>query len=459
MSRADIEKITVIGGGSSYTPELIDGFIQNEEALKVGEIALFDIDEERLSIVGGMAQRQVRYAELDTKVTLNYDRPRAIEGAKFVLSSMRVGHMAARILDEKIPLKYGVIGQETTGPGGTLKAWRTIPVSLDIAKDMEKYAPDAWYINFTNPSGIMTEALLKHTNLKVVGLCNNPINTIAAMAEAFHVEPKDVFLEWMGMNHVNWVRKVYIKGQDMTQILFDSWEEMVMNHDNWVHKVSNKELDVAQIPFDRLKGMMKIKEMPNFDPELIRTLGVLPTYYLQYYYYHPDRVREEKEAGKTRGEVVLGVEKDLLKMYADPKVLVKPPELMLRGGARYSEAAVNLILSLMLDRRDVQIVVARNGSSIADFPEDVSVEVPCVVGAHGVTPLSMGHFPESIRALAIQAKAWESAVVKAAVSGSHRDAVLAMLQNPLVPDYPTAVKLVDEMLEAHKAYLPQFFKK
>jgi 6-phospho-beta-glucosidase len=429
MSRTDIEKITVIGGGSSYTPELIDGFIQHEKDLNVGEIALFDIDEERLNIVGGMAQRQVRYAELDTKVTLNFDRPRAIEGAKFVLSSMRVGHMAARILDEKIPLKYGVIGQETTGPGGTLKAWRTIPVSLDIAKDMEKYAPDAWYINFTNPSGIMTEALLKYTNLKVVGLCNNPINTIAGMAEAFHVEPKDVFLEWMGMNHVNWVRKVYIKGKDVTPILFDNLEEM-----------------------------MKIKEMPKFDPELIRMLGVLPTYYLQYYYYHPDRVREEKEAGKTRGEVVLEVEKDLLKMYADPKILVKPPELMLRGGARYSEAAVNLILSLMLDRRDVQIVVARNGSCIADFPEDVSVEVPCVVGAHGVTPLSMGHFPESIRALAIQAKAWESAVVKAAVSGSRRDAVLAMLQNPLVPDYPTAVKLVDEMLEAHKVYLPQFFK-
>ena len=429
MSRAEIEKITVVGGGSSYTPELIDGFIQNEPNLKVGEIALFDVDEERLGIVGGMAQRQVRYSELDTKVTLNYDRPRAIEGAKFVLSSMRVGHMAARILDEKIPLKYGVIGQETTGPGGTLKAWRTIPVSLDIAKDMEKYAPDAWYINFTNPSGIMTEALLKHTNLNVVGLCNNPINTIAGMAEAFHVQPKDVFLEWMGMNHVNWVRKVYIKGQDVTQILFDQLEEM-----------------------------MKIKEMPKFDAELIRTLGVLPTYYLQYYYYHPDRVREEKEAGKTRGEVVLEVEKDLLKKYADPSILIKPPELMLRGGARYSEAAVNLIMSLMLDRRDVQIVVARNGSSIADFPEDVSVEVPCVVGAHGVTPLSMGHFPESIRSLAIQAKAWESAVVKAAVSGSRRDAVLAMLQNPLVPDYPTAVKLVDEMLDAHKAYLPQFFK-
>lgn len=429
MARPSIEKITVIGGGSSYTPELIDGFIQHEDELKVGEIALFDIDEERLEIVGGMAQRQVRYAEMDTKVTLNTNRPKAVDGAKFVLSSMRVGHMAARILDEKIPLKYDVIGQETTGPGGTFKAFRTIPVTLEIAKDMEKYAPDAWYINFTNPSGIMTEAILKHTHLNVVGLCNNPINTIAAMAEAFHVEPKDVFLEWMGMNHVNWVRKVYIKGEDVTQKIFDNLEEM-----------------------------SKIEEMPKFDPELVRTLGVLPTYYLQYYYYQPDKVKEVKQSGKTRGETVLEVEQDLLKQFADPNVLVKPPELMLRGGARYSEAAVNLIMSLMLDRRDVQIVNARNGNSIADFPEDVSVEVPCVVGAHGVTPLVMGHFPESIRSLAIRAKAWESAVVKAAVSGSRRDAVLAMLQNPLVPDYPTAVKLVDEMLEANRQYLPQFFK-
>lgn len=429
MSQAAIEKIAVIGGGSTYTPELIDGFIQHEKDLQVGEITLYDIDEERLNIVGGMAQRMVKYAELDTKVTLTLNRPQAIEGAKFVLSSMRIGNMAARILDEKIPLKHNVIGQETTGPGGTFKAFRTIPVTLDIAKDMEKYAPDAWYINFTNPSGIMTEAILKHTNLNVVGLCNNPINTIAAISQAFQVEPKDVFLEWMGLNHVNWVRKIFVKGQDVTKKIFDNLEKM-----------------------------MEIEEMPNLEPDLIRTLGVLPTYYLQYYYYNPQRLAEAKAAEKTRGEVVLEVEKELLKKYADPKVLVKPAELAERGGARYSEAAVNLILSLMLDRRDVQIVVARNGNSIVDLPPDASVEVPCVVGAHGVTPLSLGHLPESIRSLCQQAKAWESATVKAAVSGSRRDAILAMLQNPLVPDYPTAVELVDEMLEAHKQYLPQFFK-
>ena len=430
MERPGIEKIAVIGGGSTYTPELIDGFIQNEDKLRVGEIALYDIDKERLDVVGGMAQRMVRYAEMDTKVTLSTNRPKAVEGAKFVLSSMRVGKMPARILDEKIPLKYNVIGQETTGPGGTFKAFRTIPVTLDIAKDMHKYAPDAWYINFTNPSGIMTEAILKHTDLNVVGLCNNPINMIAGMAEVFHVEPKDVFLEWVGLNHVNWIRKVFIKGQDMTQTLMDNLEKFAEN-----------------------------EEMPRLEPELIRTLGVIPTYYLQYYYYHPARLAEAKAAEKTRGETVLEVEQELLKKYADPKVLVKPEELAQRGGARYSEAAVNLILSLMLDRRDVQIVVARNGDAISDLPPDASVEVPCVVGAHGVTPLVMGKLPDSIRTLCQQAKAWESATVKAAVSGSRRDAILAMLQNPLVPDYPTAVALVDEMLEAHKDYLPQFFHK
>ena len=250
------------------------------------------------------------------------------------------------------------------------------------------------------------------------------------MAEAFHVEPQDVFLEWMGLNHVNWVRRVFIKGVDKTPVIMD-----------------------------QLEKMSEVEDFAEFHPGLIRTLGVIPGGYLKYYYYHPKQIEKSKTAKKSRGEVVLEVEKELLKKYADPKILVKPEELAQRGGARYSEAAVNLILSLMLDRRDVQIVVARNGNSIADLPPDASVEVPCVVGAHGVTPLVMGHLPESIRSLCQQAKAWESATVKAAVSGSRKDAILALLQNPLVPDYPTAVALVDEMMEAHKQYLPQFFKK
>lgn len=422
-----IEKVAIIGGGSSYTPEFIEGFINHENEIQVGEIALFDIDEERLNIVGGMVQRQVHYAELDTRVKLTLSRPEAVEGARFVASQMRVGQMPARIRDEKIPLKYDVIGQETTGPGGTLKAWRTIPVTLDVARDIEKYAPGAWYLNFTNPSGIITEAIFKHTNLKVVGLCNNPINIQRMIANAMNVRDEQVFLEWIGLNHVNWVRRVYVDGQDITAHIFEEFEQF------------NYEL--------------------HFPEELVRTLGVLPTYYLQYYYDHPHKLAEAKAAPKSRGEVVLEVEKELFEKYKDPNQTVKPPELSQRGGALYSEAAMRLMLSLLLDRRDVQIVVTRNNGAIADLPADASVEVPCIVGAHGVTPLNLGHLPETIRTLCQQAKAWESWTVEAGVTGSRQAALMAMITNPLVPSFEVARALVDEMLEANRDYLPQFFPK
>jgi len=420
-----IEKIAIIGGGSSYTPEFIDGLITREKELHVDEVSLFDVDEDRLHIVGGMVQRQVQHAELDTRITLTLSRPQALEGARFIASQMRVGQMAARIRDEKLPLKHGVIGQETTGPGGTLKAWRTIPVALDIARDVEKYAPGAWYLNFTNPSGIITEALLKHTNLKVVGLCNNPINMQREMAVMMGVRDEQLFLEWIGLNHVNWVRRIFLDGQDVSQRVFATLGEA-------------------------MEGL-------PFDAELVHTLGVLPTYYLRYYYDHPHALAEAKAAPKSRGEVVLEIEKELFAKYQDPHQVVKPPELSLRGGALYSEAALRLILSLLLDRRDVQIVVTRNAGAIPDLDDDASVEVPCVIGAHGVTPLHMGRLPETIRALCQQVKAWESWTVEAGVTGSRRAALMAMLVNPLVPSFEVAKALVDEMLDANRAYLPQFF--
>ena len=422
-----IEKVAIIGGGSSYTPEFIEGFITHENEIQVGEIALFDIDEERLNIVGGMAQRQVQFAELDTRVTLNLSRPKAVEGARFVASQMRVGQMPARIRDEKIPLKHNVVGQETTGPGGTLKAWRTIPVTLDVARDVEKYAPGAWYLNFTNPSGIITEAILKHTNLKVVGLCNNPINIVRMIASAMGVRDEQVFLEWIGLNHVNWIRRIFVDGKDITEDIFENFEQF--------------------------------EDELHFPVELIRTLGVLPTYYLQYYYDHPGKLAEAKAAPKSRGEVVQEVEKELFARYKDPKQVVKPPELALRGGALYSEAAMRLILSLLLDRRDIQIVVTRNNGAISDLPDDASVEVPCVVGANGINPLNMGHLPDTIRSLCQQAKAWESWTVEAGVTGSRQAALMAMMTNPLVPSFEVARALVDEMLEANRDYLPQFFPK
>lgn len=301
-------------------------------------------------------------------------------------------------------------------------------MALKIAEDMAKYAPGAWFLNFTNPSGIITESLLRHTDLNAVGLCNNPINTRFEIAAWMGVEPEDIFLEWVGLNHVNWVRRVYSRGADVTQGLID---------------------EVAEAPSST--------PMSLFAPELVKALGVIPTWYLQYYYYHDKKLKEAKEAEKSRGEVVKEVEAALMEKYADVNEFVKPPELSMRGGALYSEAALQLILSLLFDRRDIQILVTRNNGSLPDLPDDASVEVPCVVGAHGVTPLHMGPLPETIRPLCQQAKAWESWTVEAGVSGDRQAALMAMLINPLVPSYDVAKALLDEMLLANKEFLPQFY--
>lgn len=421
-----IAKLTIIGGGSTYTPEFVDGFIQRREQLHVGEIALFDISAQRLELVGGMVKRMVAHAGMETLVKTYTGRPAAIEGAAFVISQIRVGGMDARIRDEKIPLEYGVIGQETTGPGGFMKAMRTIPVTMGIARDVERYAPDAWYLNFTNPSGIITEALLKHSAVKVIGLCNNPINAIMGIAAYAAVPDEDVFLDWVGLNHLAWIRAAYVKGQAL------SLEQMI-------------EL-----------GSKHAEHFP-FDPELVRLLGMVPIGYLQYYYLHDQMVQEAKAAGKTRGEVVQGVEGDLLKQFADPTLVVKPPELMLRGGAFYSEMAVRLIMSLLTDKRDVHIVIARNNGCIPDLPDPVSIEVPCLVGAHGISPLYVGRLPPVIRPLVQTVKAYEEYAVEAGIHGSRDAALKALLTHPLVPSYPVAKAMLAEMLEANKAYLPQFF--
>lgn len=422
-----IRKITVIGGGSTYTPEFVDGFIQRREQLSVGEIALYDINAERLELVGGLVRRMVAHAGLETTVATYTNRPAAIEGADFIISQIRVGGVDARIRDEKIPLKYNVIGQETTGPGGFMKAMRTIPVTLDIARDVERYAPHAWYLNFTNPSGIITEALLTHTPLKVVGLCNNPINAIMAIAEYAGVPDEEVFLDWVGLNHLAWIRKAWVKGRALE---IEELVQLASQHGHF-----------------------------PFEPDLIRLLGMLPIGYLAYYYYHDEAVREAQSAGKTRGEVVKEVEGELLKMYADPNLVVKPPELMQRGGAYYSEMAVRLITSLLTDRRDVQIVITRNNGCILDLPASASIEVPCVVGAHGVSPLHAGHLPEIIRPLVQAVKAYEQYAVQAGVSGSREIALKALLTHPLVPSYSVAKAMLTELLEANKEYLPQFFGK
>lgn len=413
-------KIAVIGGGSTYTPELIEGFIRYYDELPIRQITLMDISTERLKIVGDLVQRML--GELPVALARTTDRIEAITGADFVITQMRIGGLAARALDEQIPLKHGVLGQETTGPGGFAKALRTIPVMLDIARDVAKFAPDAWLINFTNPAGMIVEAISRHTNTRVIGLCNVPINMQIKASNVLGVAPERVELQYVGLNHLSWAR-VLVDGHDLTR-------------------------QVLQLEWGGRSGAM--------DAGYLEALGLLPNYYLRYF-AHPDRVlREQLTAEETRAEYLQGVEAELLEMYADPNLAEKPKLLETRGGAYYSTVAVQLIRAIAQDRREVHIVNTRNGTSIPDLPADAIVEVPAVIGKSGAHPLVAGALPPAIRGLAAIVKAYEELTIEAAVTGDENIAKLALLTNPLVPSWDTAVALWNDIKAAHRQYLPQF---
>ena len=426
-----INKLTVLGGGSTYTPELLGGLIERQDTLTVETVSLYDIHAERRDIVGGLIQRMFQRVSLPTRIELTQSLQQAIEGADFIVSQIRVGWMAARILDEHIPLSHNVLGQETVGAGGIFKAQRTIPVTLHFAQEVSRLAPNAWFLNFTNPSGMITEALLRYSPLqRVVGLCNVPINSQRALASLLKVAPEQVWLDWVGLNHLGWICKAEVDGKDyLPQIL-----------DELSHPSANK--THQHFPF---KG------------ELLQTLQLLPTYYLRYYYATPQVVEEFRKSGKTRGEVVAEIEQTLLAKYRDPGLDTKPAELSQRGGALYSEAALRLMHSLLTDQRDVQILIVRNAGAIPDLPQEVAVEVPAVVGAHGVTPLSRGSTPLPIKPLLEAVKTSEMLAIEAAVSGSRQKLIQALWANPLVPSFDMAEKLTDELLQAHRQYLPQYF--
>lgn len=413
-------KVAVIGGGSTYTPELIDGFARYNVELPVDCIVLHDIDGQRLEIVGGLARRMLQKTGIAVHNTTLLAE--ALDGADFVITQLRVGGMAARALDERIPLDYGVIGQETTGPGGFAKALRTVPVMLEIAREMARLAPQAWLINFTNPSGLVTEALLRHTGVRVIGLCNVPINMLRHVAEVLNVDPQRVELDYVGLNHLSWARHVWLDGQDVTASLLN---ESVWDDD-------------------------------NFSRGYLKQLGMIPNYYLRYYAHHDRVLEEERSNGQTRAEYLQQVEADLLKMYADPALCEKPALLNERGGAYYSTAAVELIRAIAQDRREVHIVNVRNGEALPDLPPECAVEVPAVIGKNGAHPLTMGRLPATIRGLTAAVKAYEELTIEAAVTGDEGLAQMALLAHPLVPSWDVAVALWNALKIAHRAYLPQF---
>ncbi|MFB7641894.1 6-phospho-beta-glucosidase [Peribacillus butanolivorans] len=434
-------KIVTIGGGSSYTPELIEGFIKYHEELPVSEIWLVDIEagKEKLEIVGDLARRMVEKAGVKIDVHLTLDRKKALKGADYVTTQLRVGQLAARALDEKIPLKHGVIGQETNGPGGLFKAFRTIPIILDIAREMEEVCPDAWLINFTNPAGMVTEAVLRHSNItKVIGLCNVPIGMERGVADLMNVEPSRVRIDFAGLNHMVYGLDVFVDGKSV--------KDQIIN-----------------LITDPAKAVtMKNIHAMGWEPEFLRALNLFPCPYHNYYYKTGDVLAQElkdAEKGETRAEVVQKLEEGLFELYKDKELAIKPPQLEERGGAYYSDAAVRLICSMNSDKCDIQAVNTINHGAIEGIPYGSAIEISCVITKDGPKPINVGELPVAIRGLIQQIKSFERVSIEAAISGNYDTALLAMTINPLVPSDRVAKLILDEMLEAHKDFLPQFFEK
>jgi 6-phospho-beta-glucosidase len=414
-------KVAVAGGASTYTPELVEGFATRWPELPVEELVLFDIDAERLSVVGGLAGRILTELGWPGRLVLTTDRREALEGTHFLVCQLRVGGQQARLVDETLPHEFGCIGQETTGAGGFAKALRTVPVVLELARELERIgAPDAWFVNFTNPVGVVTQALLDAGH-RAIGLCNVAIGLQRRLAAGFDVAPDRVTLEHVGLNHLTWVRAVLVDGTDRLPALLEH------DGDRWARHL--------KLPLS-----------------LMRALGTLPSYYLRYY-YQPDEVLAEQLTGPSRAEQVMAIERTLVAMYRDPALHRKPELLAERGGAFYSEAAAQLIASLHSGTGDVQVVDIRNAGTLPGLSADDVVEVPARIDRSGATPLRQAALAPEMAGLVGAVKAYERLAARAAVSRDHTVALEALLANPLIPSWGVAERMLPRLLDANREHL------
>ncbi|MFI6478431.1 6-phospho-beta-glucosidase [Nonomuraea sp. NPDC050663] len=411
-------KLAVVGGGSTYTPELIDGFARLREELPLTEITLIDPAADRVELVAGMARRMLARAGHRAAVTATTELRRGVEDAAAVLLQLRVGGQAARDVDETLPLRCGCVGQETTGAGGLAKALRTVPVVLELAEVIRERAPQAWIVDFTNPVGIVTRALLDAGH-RAIGLCNVAIGFQRRFAARLGVDPSRITLGHVGLNHLTWERAVYLDGEDVLPRMLD--QELA---------------DSLGLPL-----------------ELITRLGVVPSYYLRYFYAH-DQVVEEQRSKPSRAAEVAALEDELLRIYADPASDTKPAQLDKRGGAYYSEAAVALVASLASDRGDVQVVNTRNGGTLPFLPDDAVIEVPARISSAGALPLPVEPVEPLYRGLIANVSAYEELALEAALHGGRERVHDALLAHPLVGQLAVADELTTLLLEANGRYLP-----
>jgi 6-phospho-beta-glucosidase len=419
-------KVAVVGAGSTYTPELVEGFARRADRFPMDELALLDVDPDRLSVVGALAERMLRKVDWGGRLMWTEERDAALDGADFVIVQLRVGGQQARYQDETIPPRFGCIGQETTGPGGFAKALRTVPVVLELAEETDRRgAPGAWFVAFTNPTGLVTQALLDAGH-RAIGLCNVAITFQRELAARFGVEPDRVELEHVGLNHLSWERAVLVDGTDRLPEILDAWiDEMA---------------DETGTP-----------------AEAIRALGAVPSYYLHYYYLTDEVLEHQRSGEKTRAEEVMEIEAGLLELYRDPTLDEKPKLLEERGGAFYSEAAAQLVASLHAGTGDRQVVNVRNDGAIPNLGDDDVVEIAARIDREGAHPLPVDPLPAEMLGLVQHAKAYERLAIAAAVSGERPLALKALLTNPLGPDADRVRPLLDSLLEANRAYLPRFF--
>ena len=425
-------KLAVVGGGSTYTPELIEGIARRADRLAVDELVLLDIDPERLEIVGGLADRMLRRLEWPGRLVRTGDTDAAIDGADFVLIQLRVGGQAARLVDATLPPRFGTIGQETTGAGGFAKALRTVPVVLDLADRVAKRAAKgAWIVDFTNPVGIVTQALLDEGH-RAIGLCNVAIGFQREFARRFGVEPERVELEHVGLNHLSWERAIRVDGVDRLP-----------------------EVLAAAGGVDEIAGWV------GSPAEIVRVTRSIPSYYLKYYYAFDKVLHDQLDGAESRAEQVIDIEGELLDMYRNPNLDEKPKLLERRGGAFYSEAAAQLIASLHDGRGDVQVVDVRNGDgsglrALPDLPDEAVVEVPARITRDGAQVLPQAPLAPLMRGLVQAMKAYEELAVAAATTGDRGVALEALMANPLVARYSIAEPLLAALLEANRKHLPAF---
>ncbi len=423
-------KVAVIGGGSSYTPELINGFLERQDSFPMTELWLMDILPERLEVVGKFAQRMAKAAGAKFEVHLTTDQREAVKDAQYVTTQLRVGWMAARREDEYLGMRHGLIGQETTGVGGMAKALRTIPVVLKIAADMRELAPDALLVNFTNPAGLVTEALSRYaSDVASVGVCNVPITTKMHMLNDLGIQAKstDAQLDTLGLNHLTWHRGLKLEGEDL-------WPQV----------------------FEQYVQKLRSQAEPAWDVKTIESLQMIPNYYLQYFYYTGKKFEEQQKWPPSRAEAVMQIEDELFKQYAEPDRTTPPDGLMKRGGAYYSTLATQLLNAHYNDLGETHEVNVPHRGAVKGWPEDWVLELPCKVDAKGIHPLPTKPLPLSAFGLISQIKAYELLTVEAAVHGDRNAAYQALLTHPLGPSADKVEVVLDDLLQTNKKYLPQF---